>query len=141
MFQPCDPVSAVRWLAFRNDASETAPGFALLRATGVTTVEEALVLTVGKPNSLGFAYFTYRVHRKRRHSIRETRESTGIPAGTARPRRSHRAMAAIGIERGNHQYVPQRGPTRDQEGDRSGQAEVDERAETEVERTTGPVRD
>ena len=40
-----------RWLAFRNDSGETIPAFAVMRITGVVTIEGRAVLTVAKPNA------------------------------------------------------------------------------------------
>lgn len=46
-----------RWLAFRNDSGETIPPFAVLRITGVVTIEGRAVLTVAKPNADGGTFY------------------------------------------------------------------------------------
>jgi len=43
--------SDIRWLPFRNDSGEKAPGGALLRPTGVIDHDSSAVLTVAKPNA------------------------------------------------------------------------------------------
>lgn len=44
-------IGTPRWVSFRNDASETAPAFAVLQPSGATTVHGQTVLTMVKPNS------------------------------------------------------------------------------------------
>lgn len=39
------------WVPFRNDATETAPAYGVLRITGMATVDDSTVYTVGKPNT------------------------------------------------------------------------------------------
>ena len=47
----------VTWQLFRNDATEVVPPFAVLRITGVATVQGQQVLTVGKPNDTFTRYY------------------------------------------------------------------------------------
>lgn len=44
-------IGSPRWLAFRNDASETAPAFGVLQPTGFTTESGRSFVKITKPNS------------------------------------------------------------------------------------------
>ena len=45
------PQRDIRWLPFRNDAGESIPAYALLRITGVATVNGQTLHTAAKPNA------------------------------------------------------------------------------------------
>jgi hypothetical protein len=51
--------NSIRWLSFRNQSEEPIPGFAVLRPTGVITVEGQAVLTVAQPNSSGGGFHLF----------------------------------------------------------------------------------
>jgi len=57
------------WRQFRNDSGEVIPGCSILRVTGVATVNDRQMLTVGKPNTYGSQFF---------HAINDIAE---IPVG------------------------------------------------------------
>jgi hypothetical protein len=51
--------NSIRWLSFRNDAGEPIPPFAVLRPTGVVTVQGQAVLTVARPNADGGSFYFF----------------------------------------------------------------------------------
>jgi hypothetical protein len=51
--------TSIRWLSFRNDSGEEVPGFAVLRPTGVISVEGQAVLTIAKPDSDGGSFYFF----------------------------------------------------------------------------------
>lgn len=51
--QACDNT----WRQFRNDSGEVIPGCGILRITGLATVNNRQMLTVGKPNTYGSQFF------------------------------------------------------------------------------------
>jgi hypothetical protein len=51
--------NSIRWLSFRNDTGEPIPPFAVLRPTGVVTVQGQAVLTVARPNADGGSFYFF----------------------------------------------------------------------------------